>query len=337
LPFAGIYTKTILNQRTWEKTVFRCGSFAYPQVDGGFPTEEYCMKENMLRSPLLKAGLVLLVLVLLAYLTSAAPEGGLFSAIGQLFIGVFRLVQWAIAMVIGLTFSIAFLIGIFLLAAFLVNKETAASMYQAVKKSVFALCQPICARFTALGQCKETSASCATPPPPEPLPVEPVAPPVAAATEAPDAHFKEELQAIVADEVRKVTEIQQALSDQLAALAGKYQAMEDKCADFASAGQLGALASELAASGKTLETVQAQVASLEGKIGETVQQLQGITPDKILGDIPARLQQLEQPKEQQPAFDPAPLNASIENLLMEIEELKKRKSSSSPAKTKKKA
>ena len=286
------------------------------------------MKENTMRAPLLKAGIVLLVFVLLAYLTSASPEAGLFSAIGQIIIGAFRLVQWAIAMVIGLAFCIAFLIGIFLFAVSLVNRETAASMYQAVTKSVCALCQPICARFSSrFGQCKETSASCSASPSLG-----------TAAAVAPDTSFKEELQSIVAGEVRKVAESQQVLNDQFAALAGKIQAMEDKSADFASAGQLGAIASELTASGKTLETVQAQVATLEDKIGETVQQLQTTTPEKMLGDIPARLQKLEQPKEEQPAFfDPAPLITSIENLQMEIEELKKKKSSSSPAKTKKKA
>ncbi|MDR2551171.1 MAG: hypothetical protein LBD10_13335 [Desulfobulbus sp.] len=283
------------------------------------------MKENVMRAPLLKAGVVLLVFVLLAYLTSASPEGSVLNSVGQIIIGAFRLVQWAIAMVIGLAFCIAFLIGIFLFAASLVNKETAASMYKAVKADVFAFCRPICARFAALGQCRDT-VSCAASPAP--------AVPTAA---APDACSKEDLQSIVAGEVRKVTESQQVLSDQFTALTGKIQALEDKSADFASAGQLGAIASELAASGKTLESVQAQVATLEGKIGETVQQLQGITPDKMLGDIPARLQKLEQPKEEQPTFDPAPLTATIENLQMEVEELKKKKSPSGPVKSKKKA
>ena len=306
-----------------EKTVLPVRAFCL-SVDGGLPTKEDCMKENMLRSPLFKAGLILLVLVLLTYLTCASPEAGLLGSVGQIFIGAFRLVQWTLAMAIGLTFSIAFLIGVFLFAVFLVNREKAASMFQAVKTSVCALCQPVCARLTAaLGRYGKTSGSCAASPSP-----------VTTAPVAPDTSFKEELQAIVAGEVRKVTENQQALSDQFAALAGKIQAMEDKSADFASAGQLGALASELAASGKTLETVQAQVATLEGKIGETAQQMQAITPEKMLGDIPARLQQLEQPKGQQPASDPAPLTASSESLQVEGEVLKKRKSSSSPAKKK---
>jgi len=294
------------------------------------------MKENMMRSPLLKAGLVLLVLVLLAYLTSASPEAGLFSSIGLLVIGVFKLALWAIAMVIGLTFSIAFLIGIFLFAAFLVNKEKAASLYQATKTSVCDFFQPLCSRFSGFVKCKETSAPCAAPPPlPSAAATVDVAPETAAPEPAaPEASFKEELQAIVAGEVRKVTESQQALSDQFAALAGKFQALEDKSADFASAGQVGTIVSELTAAGKTLETVQAQVATLEGKIGETAQQLQAITPEKMLGDIPARLQKLEQPKDEQPAVETAPPAASSESVQVEVEAPKKRKISSSPAKKK---
>jgi hypothetical protein len=87
------------------------------------------MKTNMMRAPLIKAGVVLLIFVLLAYLTSASPEGGVLNSVGLIIIGAFRLVQWALAMAIGLAVCIAFLIGIFLFAVSLVNKETAASMY----------------------------------------------------------------------------------------------------------------------------------------------------------------------------------------------------------------
>jgi len=262
------------------------------------------MKANMMRAPLIKAAVVLLVFVLLAYLTSASPEGSVLNSVGQIIIGAFRLVQWTVAMAIGLAVCIAFLIGIFLFAVSLVNKETAAAMYQAVKTSIAALCQPACARLGALS-CKET----------------PCAQPVAPA--APEGQLKEDLQAIVAGEVKKVTDNQQALSDQFATLSGKIQTLEAKSAEFAVAGQLDAIAAEVTASGKTLATVQEKVIALEGKVNDTVQQMQAITPEKMLGDIPARLQKLEEPKDE-PGFDPAPLTASVENLQKELEELKKK-------------
>ena len=76
------------------------------------------------------------------------------------------------------------------------------------------------------------------------------------------------------------------------------------------------------------------MATLEGKINDTVQQLQAITPEKMLGEIPARLEKLEQGGDEK-GFDPAPLTASIESLQKEMEELKKKNTGG--GKTKKKA
>ena len=64
------------------------------------------MKTNTMRAPLYKAGAVILVMALLAYLTSASG-GGVLDSVGQLIIGAFRLVQWAIAMTIGIAVCIA--------------------------------------------------------------------------------------------------------------------------------------------------------------------------------------------------------------------------------------
>jgi len=86
------------------------------------------MKRNMMRGPLVKSAVILIILTLLAYLTSASPDTGVLGSLGLIIIGAFRLVQWSIAMVIGMAVCIAFLIGIFLLAVSMVNKETAGSM-----------------------------------------------------------------------------------------------------------------------------------------------------------------------------------------------------------------
>jgi hypothetical protein len=279
------------------------------------------MKDNMMRAPLLKAGGVLLVFVLLTYLTCTSPEGSVFASVGQIIIGAFRLVQWGFAMVIGLTVCIAVLIGVFLFAAFLVDREKAASMYRFVKEAVCVCCQPVCSRTGAfLGRDREKSC---------------MAPPVREAV-AP-TQFKEDLQAIVADAVGKVVENQQALSAQLSVLADNVQALEKKSADFAAADQVHAIASNLAVSGQTVAAFQGQVAALESKIDETVRQLQNITPESMLGDMPARLQQLEQRKDEQPKDVPpqpatAPPVASVP--VESVPDQKQRKSSGGVAKTK---
>ncbi len=269
------------------------------------------MKENMMRTPLIKSAVVLLVFVLLAYLTSASPEGSVLNSVGLIIIGAFRFVQWLIAMAIGLTVCIAFLIGIFLFAVYLVNKETAATMYAGVKRSVATLCAPLFSRLGSFS-CKESSCA---------QPVAPVAPvqPVQATVDT--EQLKGELQTIIVDEVKKVADNQQALHEQFAALNAQMQAMEEKSSSFAAAGQLEAIAGEIAASGKVLGTVQSAVVTLEGQLSDAVQKLQAITPEAMLGDIPARLQSLEQ---QGDGFDPQPLTESLQTLQKEMEELKKK-------------
>lgn len=272
------------------------------------------MKANMMRTPLIKSAVVLFVFVLLAYLTSVSSEGSVLNSVGTIIIGAFRLVQWALAMAIGLAVCIVFLVGIFLFAVSLVNKETAATMYEGLKGSVLALCAPVC---SCLGSFKCAESQCS--------------PPVQVA--AGSEQLKDELQVIIAGEVKKVTDNQQALQDQFVSLNAKIQIIEEKSSGFAATGQLEAVVSEIANTTKALGTVQNSVATLEGKISDTVQQLQAITPEKLLGDIPARLASLEQ-KGDVKAFDPQPLTESLQVLQKEFEELKKKNTGSTRAKKK---
>ncbi|MGE4561063.1 MAG: hypothetical protein AB7E77_12745, partial [Desulfobulbus sp.] len=231
-----------------------------------------------------------------AYLTSASPEGGVLNSLGLIIIGAFRFVQWAFAMVIGLAVCIAVLIAIFLFAVALVNKETAATMYGAVKVGVAELLRPAFA-FIASLQCKDDK-SCAL-------------------LAAPDAsELKDEMQSIINGEVQKVSDSQQSLNEQFATLNRKIEALEAKSGDFVAAAQVETIAGEIAASGQSLNTVQGQVAALEGKLNDTVAKLDGLGADKILGDLPARLEKLEQ---QDTTFDPKPLTEAIETSKNEVQ------------------
>lgn len=266
------------------------------------------MKTDTMRAPLYKAGAVILVMALLAYLTSASG-GGVLDSVGQLIIGAFRLVQWAIAMTIGIAVCIAALIGIFLFAVSLYDKEASASMFAKTKESVADLLAPV---FAFVGSLWCKSGSCAAP-------VQPVV--------DNSVQLKNELQTIVAGEVGKVTASQQELNAQFASLHAKIQSLEEKTVGFAAAGQVEAIAGEIAASAKTLSGVQESVTALEGKISDTAQKLQAMTPEKVLGDLPARLEKLELQGEDK-GFDPQPLTESIQNLQKELEEVKKAQSAS---------
>lgn len=279
------------------------------------------MKTTMMRAPLYKAGAVLLFFVLLAYLTSASPEGGVLNSVGQIIIGAFRFVQWSIAMAIALAFSIAFLIGIFLFAVSLVNKASSAAMYQTLKATVMNLCQPVFSRCCSVTPA--VNAPCAATPAPVPCA------PAPCTSEQP----KENLSAKIVDEIQKVADSQKVLNDQFSALSGKIQSLEERSADFVAASQLETINAELASSGKALGTVQENMTALENKVNQTLQQVNTITPENILGDIPARLQKLEASGDE-PGFDPAPLATSIEALQQEVEALKKKGATGSKAKKK---
>lgn len=269
------------------------------------------MNTNAMRGPLYKAGAVLLFFILLAYLTSASPEGSVLNSVGQIIIGAFRLVQWAFAMAIGLAFSIAFLIGVFLFAVSLVNKETSATMYAQVKTWVADSLQPFFARLHC-APCQSSPNN---------------------GTQLTAGPSQEEIRQIIAGEVQKVTNSQQALNDQFAGLTKKIATLEAQSATLASADQLGTIASDVAASGQVLSMVQEKVGGLETALTATTQQIQSLSPEKILGDLPERLGKIEKAVEAQ-TFDPEPLQASVQALQEDIESLKKK---GQPARPKKKS
>ena len=313
------------------------------------------MKANMMRTPLIKSAVVLLVFALLAYFTSASPEGSVLNSVSLIIIGMFRLIQWAIAMIIGLTVSIAVLIGIFLLCVAMVSRENAARMFQNVKRSVADLLAPVSCYVAAL-RGKESPCAVSQSPQPSTLAadqdVSVEAPPVAE-PEAPPAAAEVVPPVDVAGEIKTIAENQQQLSQQIAALNAQIAALEEKSSTFAAAGQMESIAGEITASTKAMEAVHASVTAMEGKITETpsfdpqplndavevlntritalenkitetVQQVQALSADTLLGDLPARLEKLE--KTEVPSFDPKPLADTIENLSAKLTTLEKQSS-----------
>lgn len=280
------------------------------------------MKTNTMRTPLIISAAVLLVFALLAYITSATPGVGVFGSVGLIIIGIFRFIQWTIAMIIGLTLSIAVLFGVFLLCVAIFSRQKAAEMYQNIKRSVVELLAPA---FCYLATLRGQKASCAATEPTQktaltadqadpaetPLaaaPVdEPVDEPVVAAVTSP---------ADLAEEIKTIAEVQQKLTQQISTLNAQVTAMEEKSTSFATAGQVDSIAGEITASNKSLGAVQESMNAMEGKITETVHKVQTLSAEKLLGDLPARLQKIEQT--QAPEFDPAPINEALAALQTKI-------------------
>lgn len=295
------------------------------------------MKTNAMRAPLIKAGGLLLVFVLLAYLTSVSPEGGLLDSFGLMIIGVFRLVQWAIAMIIGVAVCIAALIGIFLFTVFLYDRETASDLAARTTIAIRELLAPV---FTLVDSLRKQPRAVS----PEAAPAIQPAVPQRAEVMVDADKLQEERQALIAVEIRKVVDSQQSLHDQLVALNAKIDSIEERSAAFtaadqAAADQVTAIADEISASNERLDAAQGSVADLEGRLGDIARKLQDLTQEKLLGDLPNRLRKLEQQGEPS-VFDPRPLNESVQALQKEVAELRKKgtgKAQASGGKARKKA
>ncbi len=94
------------------------------------------MKNNKLRAPLIKSAVLLAVFSLLVYLTSTSPNGSVWSSLGQIFFGVFRIAQLGVGLILALIFCLVVLSGIFLGSVAMVSRDSAATMYRQLYQMV---------------------------------------------------------------------------------------------------------------------------------------------------------------------------------------------------------
>lgn len=85
------------------------------------------MKNKTLLKPLLYSVLILILLGTMVYQIAGNPEASVFSslasAIGILFMGIVRTIQWLFAMLIALAVCLAFLFALFLGAIALLTRQ----------------------------------------------------------------------------------------------------------------------------------------------------------------------------------------------------------------------
>lgn len=92
------------------------------------------MNSDILRAPLIKSGALLAVVSLLVYLTATSAEGSLWSSLGTLLVGTFRIVQLGLGLIVALLFCMAVLAGIFLGCVAMVSRESAARMTEQLRR-----------------------------------------------------------------------------------------------------------------------------------------------------------------------------------------------------------
>lgn len=255
------------------------------------------MKPNLLRAPLINSAILLVVCSLLVYFTLTSPEGSIWSSMGAIFTLFFRIVQLVIGLALGLLVCIAVLIGIFLGAVALFDGASASRMYEGLRQTILSWLAPVLdllssdrddklqAELSDLGQTLKTDFS-----------------------------------QMIDSARRELSTAQNVLAGKLQALQGKVQATEEATAEKVSAEQLEALTAEVATVTEALTATEGKIKTLQDKIEKAVQEVGAVDPGSILGDVPARLEKLEQQEPPAPV-DLQPLEKKIATIQAEIKTL----------------
>ncbi len=260
------------------------------------------MKTNVLRAPLIKSAVVLVIFSLLFYFTSTSPQGSVWASIGTIFIVIFTTIQWAVALAIGLVVSLAVLIGIFLGAVAMFSQTSASRMYEGLQQTLLSWFTPIINLFKSDREEKMTAA-------------------LAAFGQEMKVDFSAEIQA-ARNGLKKT---QAELETKLSGLSARLAALEEKTEGLAREEQLETLAAEIKEAAEAAAGIKGTVDTLSGKLEQTAQQLQETSGDAVLGDLPARIEALEQQEipELPAPVDIAPLAEEITTVKAQLATLQK--------------
>ena len=278
------------------------------------------MKNNSLLKPLINSVLVLAVFSLLLYLIAGSPEAtvwsSFWSALGIIVMGVLRTLQWIIALLLALIVCLAFLFAIFFGAVALFDGETSRKMYGNLKTLLFSWLPS----FT--GQCCcSTSAQSFQ----EEATTKPTTETVAEAFA-----LKQECETMNT-ELNSIREhlqtTDQTLTDKIDQVTARIDSLEAMTTDMASKKQLDDMNHEVQGAVGSLAGIESAVSAMKSSVEQTESKQQEISPDNILGDLPQRVQTLE---EQQSAVetpepvDISPLQDDINAMQSELTQLKEK-------------
>jgi predicted nucleic acid-binding Zn-ribbon protein len=246
------------------------------------------MKANSLRKPLISTAILLILLLTMFSLTLAHPEITFWQSLGLLIIGILRGIQWFLALFLGVLFCIAFLFAIFFGAVALISKKESARLYATLQETLRQWWQPALA---LLPQCRMQPTH------EQPMPEK----------------VYENIHAIQT----QVHDTKELLSAKIEGLSKRIDTLEELTNSMADSNQLETLRKEVQGAVDSLTGIQGAVDTMKSCVEQTATQLDGISAEKILGDLPARLQSLEE-QPQQPMIDISPLENDIAVIQQEL-------------------
>jgi len=246
------------------------------------------MKNTILRKPLRNTAVVFTFFIALLAISIAHPEATVFAAVGMLIQAVFRVVQLLIGLTLAAVFCLAVLIGIFLGAVALANRESAARMYGELRQTLASWLAPV---LELIGN--------------EPVNFEPV-----------KEEMRQELQANIEAIQSQLHATRALLAGKIEQLSSRIDVLEAMSIKMADSGQVETLSKEVRGAMITLSGIEGAVDSMKSCVEQTAQQILQISPDKMLGDLPERLRTLEQREPE--VIDITPLERDIAVMQQEL-------------------
>jgi len=269
--------------------------------------EERPMKPNLLRTPIVNSALLLVVCSLLVYFTLTSPDASIWSSIGAIFVLIFRTVQWAFGLALGLLVCLAVLVGIFLVSVALVDGSSASRMYEGLRKTIAGWLEPV----TGLLRSDQGAE-------------------VQSHLDSLELELKNDSAQRVEVVRQKLATVQQEFASTVQGLQGKIRSLEEALIEKAPSQKVDELLAEVSTLGEGMSAGEGSMKTLQGAVEQLGQKVTAVSPEAILADLPTRVGALEQ-QEPVPAVDLQPCEEKIALLQSEVEALKSALSKNSAA------
>jgi len=259
------------------------------------------MKPNVLRAPLINSAIVLVIFSLLVYFTGSSAEGSVWAAIGTIFVTALKSIQWLIALAIGVAVCLAVMIGIFLGAVAMINPSSSSRMYDGLRLTLIDWFQPL---VTMLKSDHDEQLS--------------------STLDSFGSDLKKEINADIQAAQTILKKNLGELASQISRISSRLTALEETAAGLAASEQVDTLAEEVKGAVESAAAIKTELKgeldSLKNTAEQTAKQVQEVSGEAILGELPARIEALEQQEipEPPPAVDLSPLQQDITALQAEL-------------------